>query len=107
MKTLFLCEELNYKNVKYDTRIYSLDQRYVIVKENRKYVTRIASIKFNRDGTREINLELEKNDVAEKKKKVPVELSAPTPSWIENMINDIEGKKGRVFWNRRRRKRRF
>ena len=107
MKTLFLCEELNYRNVRYDTKIYSLDQRYVVIKDNRKYVTRITSIKFNRDGTREINLELEKGEVPEKRKKVPLELSSPTPSWIENLINDIEGKRGRVYWNKRRKRRRF
>ncbi len=107
MKTLFLCEELNYKNMKYDTKIYSLDQRYVIVKEDKKYMTRISSIKFNKDGTREINLELEKKGISERKKRVPVEISSPTPSWIEKLINEIEGKRDRVYWNRKRKRRRF
>ncbi|GEM_PF-4571262 len=107
MKTLFYCEELNYRSVKFDTRIYSLDQRYVITRDNKKYFTRVTSIKFNRDGTREIILELEKDNVKREEKKIPVEVSTPVPSWIDRLIRDIEGKKGRVYWHRRRRKRKY
>ncbi len=107
MKTYFFCEEINYRNLRFDTRSYSLNQYLVLEKEGEKYGVRVTSIKYNSDGSREIWLALEKDHTKKRyNRRLPLEVNVPAPSWIEGLIKDIEGKAGRVYW-RRRKKRRF